>query len=177
MNNIKNYILFLVLSATLSLTSCNSGSVNDTNPKPVDYQRQKETIEKANRYLVTKESEDINDYIERHELKVTKTGSGLCYSIINPGRGLQIERNEVISMKYEVRLLTGEVLYSSENEGVKTFAVGKGGVETGLEEAVINLHHGDVAEIIIPSHLAHGLLGDGNKVPPRTTLVYRIKIL
>lgn len=169
------WLIFICLWA-LVLNSCDSASDNGST-KIVDYQQQKESIEKANRYLIKKEFDDICDYIERHELNVTQTGSGLCYCVLRPGDGKQIGRGEVISMDYEVRLLTGDVLYSSENDGIKTFVVGRGGVEAGLEEAVLNLHHGDIAEIIIPSHLAHGLLGDGNKIPPRATLIYRIKLL
>lgn len=171
-----HYIIVLFLISLL-LTACNGVENSENNTKIVDYQQQKESVEKANRYLVAKESEDINDYIERRGLDFERTGTGLAYCILNHGRGLQIKRNEVISIEYEVRLLTGDVLYSSKQDGIKTFTVSKGGVESGLEEAVSYMRHGDVAEVVIPSHLAHGLIGDGNKVPPRATLIYKIKIL
>lgn len=171
-----HYIIVLFLISLL-LIVCNRVENSGNNTKIVDYQQQKESVEKANRYLVAKESEDINDYIERRGLDFERTGTGLAYCILNHGRGLQIKRNEVISIEYEVRLLTGDVLYSSKQDGIKTFTVSKGGVESGLEEAVSYMRHGDVAEVVIPSHLAHGLIGDGNKVPPRATLIYKIKIL
>jgi len=36
---------------------------------------------------------------------------------------------------------------------------------------------GDHAKLIIPSHLAHGLIGDLDKIPPLTTLVMDIHLI
>jgi len=33
------------------------------------------------------------------------------------------------------------------------------------------------AVLIFPPHLAHGIIGDGENIPPRSILVYDIKIL
>jgi FKBP-type peptidyl-prolyl cis-trans isomerase FkpA len=39
------------------------------------------------------------------------------------------------------------------------------------------MKQGQKAIFIMPPHLAHGLLGDKNKVPPRATLVYDVELL
>jgi FKBP-type peptidyl-prolyl cis-trans isomerase len=57
------------------------------------------------------------------------------------------------------------------------FEVGKGGIENGLEEAILQLHLGDQAVIILPSHLAFGLLGDQKKIPQRATVIYEIDFI
>ncbi|MGE5317418.1 MAG: FKBP-type peptidyl-prolyl cis-trans isomerase, partial [Chloroflexota bacterium] len=36
---------------------------------------------------------------------------------------------------------------------------------------------GDHAKFVIPSHLGFGLIGDQNKVPPKSTLIYDIELL
>ena len=36
---------------------------------------------------------------------------------------------------------------------------------------------GDEAEIVIPSRLAYGLTGDGDKIPCMATLVYKLKVI
>lgn len=136
----------------------------------------KENVEKANRYLVREEREMINDYISRQGLIMTETGTGLRYRIVKQGDTALIKTKDIVSMEYEVRLLDGEVIYSSKEFGQKVFVVGRGGVESGLEEALLHLHKGDVAEIILPSHLAFGLLGDGDRIPPKSALVYKVKI-
>jgi FKBP-type peptidyl-prolyl cis-trans isomerase len=50
-------------------------------------------------------------------------------------------------------------------------------VEDGLHKAVLNLKQGDKALILIPSHLAHGLLGDSKQVPPQSIILYDIEII
>lgn len=172
-----NYISSVfVIMAIIMLLSCENNSQTQQSSQSVNAKQRKESVEKANRYIVIQENEAINDYIERHQMDVVKTGTGLRYRIVKQGDTELIKRGDVVSMEYEVRLLTGDLLYSSKEDGKKTFLVGKGGVESGLEEAVLHLHKGDVADIIIPSHLAFGLLGDGDKVPPRAALIYKIKI-
>ena len=47
----------------------------------------KSSMEKANRYLMNEEEEDIANYIQRHGLEMTATGTGLRYQIIKPGSG------------------------------------------------------------------------------------------
>ena len=170
----KNIINILLYVSVLLMLSCN-------NVTEIEHERVKkqnvsekeinESLEKANRYLLVQEAEFINDYIERHGLSVIQTGTGLRYQIVNQGEG------DVVSLEYETRLLNGDLIYSSKNDGVKTFLVGRGGVESGLEEAILKLRKNSTAVLILPAHLAHGLIGDGNKVPARAALVYRIKVI
>ena len=136
-----------------------------------------ESLEEANRNFLIQEAGLINDYIEYHKLNVIQTGTGLRYQIHDQGDDDLIEKGDIITLEYEVRLLNGNLIYSSENDGNKTFLVGRGGVESGLEEAVLKLSKNSVATLILPAHLAYGLTGDGNKVPHRATLVYKIKVV
>ena len=108
---------------------------------------------------------------------MVRTGTGLRYQIIRQGDGKQIANGDVVSLDYELQSLKGEQIYSSDKEGVKTFKVGEGGVESGLNEAMAYLHYGDVAKLIIPFHLAYGLHGDDNRIPEYATLVYTIKVI
>lgn len=136
-----------------------------------------EPLEEANRNLLIQEAGKIDDYIENNELDVVKTGTGLRYHIHNQGDGKFIKEGDIVTLEYEVRLLNGNLIYSSEKDGNKTFLVGRGGVESGLEEAILKLRKNSVATLILPAHLAHGLTGDGNRIPSRATLVYRLKVV
>jgi len=80
-------------------------------------------------------------------------------------------------LNYKTWLINGNLIYSSDELGQKIFKIGKGGVESGLEEAILMMHVGDKARLVIPSHLAFGLLGDNNKIPPRSTVVYDIELV
>jgi FKBP-type peptidyl-prolyl cis-trans isomerase FkpA len=167
---------YLFLFAISIGSSCSNAPQN-SEKEAVSSDEIQQSLEKANRYLVRTENEQIDAYVNRHNLDVEKTGTGLRYVIHQMGDGTPIKRGEVISFKYKVKFLTGDIVYTSDDKGVKTFTVGRGGVEAGLEEAVLLLRRGDLATIILPSHLAFGLLGDEDKIPPRTSLVYEIEIL
>lgn len=170
----KRVFKYMVLSALLVLLSC--GEQPKTPSQTVTKDEMKSSMEKANRYLMNEEEEDIANYIQRHGLEMTKTGTGLRYQIMKQGSGALIEQGQKVTMEYELHSIAGDLIYSSANEGDKTFVVGEGTVESGLEEAMTYLHRGDVAKIIIPFHLAYGLHGDDDRIPEYATLVYTIKI-
>ncbi len=54
--------------------------------------------------------------------------------------------------------------------------IGHGGVESGIEEGILLLHKGDKARFILPPFRAHGLLGDRQKIPPRSIIVYELEL-
>ena len=173
----EKILLVLVMFGTIfGNLSCDRADNSRKTPSVDDKQR-KESVEEANRNLVKLEREIIDEYVKHSGLDFVETGTGLRYCIENQGEGDLIKQGGIVSMDYEMWLLNGEMLYNSTNDGLMTFMVGRGGVESGLEEAVLHLHKGDLATIVIPSHLAHGLIGDGKRVPPRSTLVYKVKII
>ena len=138
---------------------------------------QEESLIKANRYLVKTENEEIDNYIARHGWNMKKTPSGLRYMIYQKGSGPLARKGQVAILNYRLMLITGDVLYSSDSTGPLAFEIGHGGVESGLEEALLLLRKGDKARVIIPSHLGHGLLGDQKKIPPRSTVIYDLEIV
>lgn len=137
----------------------------------------KESMETANRYLVNAEEEDIDRYVSRHGLKMNCTGTGLRYVILKQGSDSTIDEGQTVVMEYDLCFITGDVIYSSDKEGYKVFKVGDGQVESGLDEAMKYLHRGDIATLILPSHLGYGLHGDDKDIPAYSTLVYKIKII
>ena len=165
---------YLILMLLLALFSCDEKKPNQ--PQPIPKQEMKNSMEKANRYLLNEEQEDIENYVKRHGLDMTTTGTGLRYQILKQGSDRKIEKGEKVSLEYELHSIAGDLIYSSENDGIKTFVVGEGGVESGLDEAMTYLHRGDVAKIIIPFHLGYGLHGDDDKISEYATLVYTIEI-
>lgn len=171
----KTLCKYLILMLLLVSFSC-----DEKNPKPsqpITKGEMKSSMEKANRYLLNEEAEDIENYVKRHGLNMTTTGTGLRYQILNQGSEQKIEKGEVVTLEYELHSIAGDLIYSSENDGVKSFIVGEGTVESGLDEAMTYLHRGDVAKLIIPFHLGYGLHGDDNRIPEYATLIYTIKIL
>ena len=177
----RYFIKILPVFAVLCCLAVALISCDDAKPvqsaKNVDIRQKKDSLEKLNKLLVSKEKAAIKDYIINNNLDMIETGTGLCYCIVNKGNGDSVKTGDLVTMDYIMTLLNGEIIYSSEENGRKMFVVGHGGVESGLEEAVLHRHYGDEAEIVIPSHWAYGLTGDGNKIPINSTIVYKVKVV
>lgn len=171
------FLKFGLILLVIGLLACNGKLKNQENQPEINPQVLQESLENVNRKLVLEEAEAIDAYAKRHGLQTIKTGTGLQFIVTFQGVGDSIRKGEVVRFKYVTKLLSGEIIYSSETSGPKQFVVGRGGVEAGLEEAVLYLKHGDAAIIILPSHLAFGLLGDQDMIPPRSTVIYEIEIL
>lgn len=157
----------------LLLYSC----TNNANEKSSITQKElKEPLIKINKEISETESEQIEKYIKRRNWNIQETGSGLRYMIYFNGNGQQAKVGNIALINFEISLLNGTVVYSSNNKP-EEFVVGKDNVESGLHEAITYLKVGDKAKLIIPIHLAFGLAGDMNKIPPRSTIVYDIELV
>ena len=156
------------------LFSCKSSNKPGNNKKHVN---DKESLMKINKYLVEKDREAIESYINRRKWKMKVTETGLYYMIYKKGFGENVKTGNMVTINYEISLLDGTICYKSDSLNPKIFIVGKGGVESGLEQGILLLKQGDKAKLILPPHLAHGLLGDENKIPARSTIVYDIELL
>jgi len=168
-------IFGLLVVLLILLFSCNQQNTEKQDTIPPS--NIKESLIEANKKAVKTEEQQINDFIRRVKWKMLETGTGLKYSIYKKGDGEPAVTGKVVEIEYTVSLLNGDLVYSSETLGNKVFTIGKGGVESGLEEGILLLREGDCAKIILPSHLAFGLMGDQRQIPPKTTLVYDIKVI
>ncbi len=135
-------------------------------------------ILKVNKYILKRNRDHIQGFIRRTGWEMKKTGSGLWYQIDNEGRGNSAESGDYIRMKYKLYLIDGTLVSSTENDGLFEFTVGQGGVESGLEEAVLFLKEGSMAKLILPPHLAYGNFGSPEKgIPPDAVLIYELEVL
>ncbi len=170
--------LLLHISLVFSLllaAGCNR-SVEPESQAPQDAEDLSETLAETNKLLLQAENEEIEDFIARYGWQMQQTGSGLRYMIYRQGDGPGAQAGQSAVLHYQVHLLTGDLVYSSEEDGPLEFQIGRGGVEGGLEEAILLLRQGDHARVIMPAHLAHGLPGDGVKIPKRATIVYDLEL-
>ena len=167
----KNIVPALIL---IMLSACKFN--NEDSDKKVNVPDNNTLIE-VNKILVDKDNELILKYIERHNWKMEQTRTGLWYMIYKKGTGEKAVTGKNATIDYRIELLDGTLCYESDNSDPKTFRVGQGGVESGLEQGILLLREGDEAKFIMPPHLAHGLLGDENKIPPRAIIVYDVKLI
>lgn len=165
--------LYILLISLILMSSCHPGRGKPTVAKKPG----RTEMADLNRYLVQKDREIIQNYIERKGLKLAESPTGLWYMVRNPGKGRLFKNNDRIIINYSCSLLDGTVCYSSETLGPREIILGKTGIEAGLDEGLRLLRPEAEAVFILPPFLAFGLVGDGKKIPPRTTIVYTIEVM
>ncbi len=166
--------LLLLVGFSILYASCSSDADKD---RSIDEQHFMSRLESANMAFLEIEKQEINDFINRYNWDMNETGSGLHYHIYAASNGISAEVGKTAVIQYDMYLLNGDLVYSSETEGNKTFQIGQGGVESGLEEAILLLRLGDKARFILPAHLAHGVPGDGVKIPRQAAILYDVHLL
>jgi FKBP-type peptidyl-prolyl cis-trans isomerase len=171
-----NHYIVLTFTTIILIFFCLNSCKDRSEKNTVQPPDRKEMAE-LNEYFVQKDRERIQNYIERKNLKMTESPTGLWYSVRNGGSGEFIKLNDRIVMQYDCSLLDGTKCYSSEELGPKEIILGKTGIEPGLLEGLLLLTRGGEATFILPPFLAYGLPGDGKKIPPRATVIYNVKIL
>jgi len=164
--------LIHIILPVLLLCSCGNNKEAKVAGKPG-----KDQMEELNRFMIRKDRERILNYIERKGLKMTETPTGLWYQVTREGEGTKFTDNSRIMMEYDCSLLDGTLCYSSKDTGPKQIILGRSSLEPGLNQGLRLVSPGAEAIFIIPPFLAYGLPGDGKKIPPRSVLVYSVKIL
>ena len=173
------FFLFLPLFFILSC----GRSYNTQQPaqSTAEIERQKnEIVLRVNRQLVQEDAEEIEACSRRNGWQMKTTDSGLWYMIYQNGKGEKAETGKVATLNFTVSLLDSTLCYSSAQSGPKVFRLGQGraeGIESGLEEGVLLMRVGDKARMILPPHLAHGLTGDGNRIPQRAIILYDVELV
>lgn len=168
---IKNIVIILLL--LFAFISCKNNSDKRTERSAPG----KNEMVELNRYFVQKDRERIINFIERKNLKMKESPTGLWYQIIKNGEGDPFTDNNKVIFDFECSLLDGTKCYSSKELGAKEVVLGKSKMEAGLNEGLRMLNHGAEAIFIIPPFLAYGLIGDGKKIPSRAIIVYNVNIL
>jgi FKBP-type peptidyl-prolyl cis-trans isomerase FkpA len=168
------YLASLVLGFSV-LFSCVQ-SQDDMRPPVAAIGMMDDSLLNFNRQVVKEESQAIADFILRYHWKMTTTQTGLRWMIYKKGKGNPARKGDIVSILYNVHLLNGDLIFSTDPLNPFKFEIGKRKVPIGLEEGVMLMKTGDKAKLIVPSHLAFGLIGDLDKVPERAILVYDVEI-
>jgi FKBP-type peptidyl-prolyl cis-trans isomerase len=167
-------ILFLL--AGFLLVTCRSAPKQD-NPVPITPEEEKEMLININKFLVKKDIDLIRAYAERRGWNMEVTESGLFYEIYEQTSRERAMQGMNIRINYSLSLLDGTICYTSDKDGAKEFILGKSHEVSGLEQGVEMMRVGEKARFIIPPHLAYGLLGDENRIPARSIIVYEVELL
>lgn len=174
LNCVNSILLFFVFSLfSFSCAEKEKGNEDYTTAEL------KTILENSNKVKTVREEQDIENYFKRIGLVPQKTGTGVYYVVYEKATKdtAKIEHMNYVTAMFDISLIDGKLCYSTKETGPLEFQVGKADVESGLQEALEFMHQGDKALVLIPSHRAHGLLGDMEKIPSLATVIYDIKIM
>ena len=131
----------------------------------------------VNKIIVKTEEQQIEEFISRHSWTMDSTGTGLRYMIYETGNGKKPAVDQTVRVACKIFLLDAALCYEYKKENPLEFVIGKKDAPRGIEEAVLLMHVGDKARVLIPSHLGYGLLGDKDKIPGNSSLYVEIELL
>ncbi len=119
-----------------------------------------------------------NDFINLNAKRkdVITLPSGLQYRTIKKGNGIKPKQSDKVLVNYEGTLINGKIFDSSYENG-RPSIIKLQDVIPGWREAFKMSAVGGVMEIIVPSELAYGVHTLQGKIPPNSTLVFKIELL
>jgi len=116
---------------------------------------------------------------------MTKTASGLYYKDLQTGSGTAAARGDSVRVHYTLWLTNGTKVQSSKDGSGTPFEFLTGAnpirVIPGFEEGVIGMQPGGRRQLVIPTRLAWGEIGNAipgfPAVPPNANVVFEIEYL
>ncbi|NLO68085.1 MAG: hypothetical protein GX098_05885 [Bacteroidales bacterium] len=183
MSSLQRYTIgVVVLLLTLVLSCCQGRGkrIQDSDQAIPD----REELIRANQMMVREDENRINEKAAQAGWTLSRTQTGEFYQIRdfasdkeNKKTGKRgIRAGDEVSLTYTLRLLTGEEIGNSQQNGPKQFIIEGSGAESGMHSVMKRFSEGDSVLILLPPHRAYGLMGDGDKIPGRAILWYEIRI-
>lgn len=107
-----------------------------------------------------------------------RTESGLEYLDIQTGDGASAGPGMIVRIHYHGWLTNGTLIESTvEKDDPLEFVVGDGQVIAALDEGVDGMKVGGARRLIVPSDLAYGPQGSGDRIPPYASLILDVGLL
>lgn len=133
----------------------------------------KENMINANRVVIRSENTQIDSYLERHGWAMQGLPCGARCLINNAGQGDPVHNDDTVAVTYRLEALDGTPFYTKQTD---TLVVGRREVTQALDDLLPLMRCGVADAILIaPSNCAYGVVGDGDRVPSRAVIIYKIK--
>ena len=133
----------------------------------------KEHFINANRTIAQSEETSINEYVARRKWDMQKLPDGVRLWEYEKGRGPKVNVEDSVHIVYSVEAINGKLIYSDITDD---YVAGRRQQMIGLDQAVLQLSVGSRAKVILPSNLAYGIGGDGDRIPQSAILVIDVKV-
>ena len=175
----KYFIVITIVLALCSLVACGDQKATGTVVSSSEEAKEDKDAPyvEGNKNIMRRENEEMQMFIQRYGWQMQRTPTGLYVQIMEPGSGELFKENDRVAMEYKTFLLSGEQIYSSDSNGVKVFMVNRSEEIDALHEAAQMLRPGAKARLVIPSYLAYGVAGDGDRIQGLQPIVMEVRVL
>lgn len=174
MRRITNY-LFLAIILVVFFASCGESADKSKQQNTTNSFNDKKRLEDINQYLTEKDKDIIENYIRRQGWHMQLSPDGYFYEIYDEGTPPKAIEGSEVEYECTISLLDGSVAYQPGE--LKNFLVDRSEEISGLHLAIKHLGKGGRAKFIFPPQLAYGLQGDMDKIPPRSVVIYDVKVI
>lgn len=138
----------------------------------------KESVER-NKKLI-KEEEKIIDSIIKSDtvVKYIPSQKGYWYSYVtkNEKDTLRPRKGDVAFFTYDVKDLSGKVIYTEAELKPQTYLVDKQDIMLGLMKGIKIMHKNEKVTFLFPSHIAYGYHGDNNKIGTNQPIICTVTL-
>jgi FKBP-type peptidyl-prolyl cis-trans isomerase FkpA len=142
---------------------------------------QKKQMQEAAK-LMPIENKKIQEYAATNKMQLQKTANGVYYAITTAGTGAKPTQGQDVTMNYTGMTLDGKKFDSNVDPAFNhvqpfNFKLGMGQVIPGWDEGIANLPVGTKATLLIPSYMAYGAQGSGDKIAPNSVLRFDVEVV
>lgn len=84
--------------------------------------------------------------------------------------------NEVV-VSYDIKDINGNMIYSKEELGIKTYKIDKEDFISGLQDGIKLMKVGETITFVVPFYRAFGVAGDGNRIGINQSIISTVTLI
>ncbi|MCF6214522.1 MAG: gliding motility-associated peptidyl-prolyl isomerase GldI [Flavobacteriaceae bacterium] len=114
--------------------------------------------------------------IENPDKHFINSQNGFWYAFIKQNKAATKypTLGDKVAYTYQVTDLENNIIYSTKEIGLQSYAVDKEAIISGLQQGLKLMKEGEVVLFLMPSFRAYGVLGDRNKIKTNQPLIYTV---
>lgn len=138
----------------------------------------KESAER-NKKLNERERKRIEDIINQnpeYDYITSESGFWYYYHTKVEMDTITARFGDIINFNYDIKDLSGNVIYSKEDLGIQNYAMDQEEIFTGLREGLKLLKSTESATFLFPSQKAYGYYGDNDRIGTNIPLMVKVSV-
>ncbi|MBP9793894.1 MAG: gliding motility-associated peptidyl-prolyl isomerase GldI [Flavobacterium sp.] len=112
----------------------------------------------------------VNDYI------ASTKGYWYYYNNKNTNRVISPVKGDIAMFDYEIKDLTGKIIYSQAELKPQSYRVDKQDFMKGIQDGIKLMQKGEKVTFLFPSHMAFGYHGDDNRIGTNQPLLCTVTL-